>query len=122
MAEARLELVVLESEAVTGMLVLQPQPGAEFGLSVLLKRAGFKEGDRVVLVPAPPAPLRTKCVRCQADVVMLPTTSGRVWAVDVETFEAGDTVIDVKKHRSHLMTCPDERPVPQNPETQERTP
>lgn len=67
--------------------------------------AGFKAGDRVVIVPAPEPPKALNC-RCGAPIVMLQAPHGRLmWPVDADTVEDGDTVVDIDKHRSHYVTC-----------------
>ncbi len=100
--ERRIELQVVGNDA-TGALQLRHDDGG-VATSRCLADAGFKDGDRVLLVPAPAPPVEVKC-RCGAPIVVLPTGAGLQMPVDAETVQAGDVRVDVQKHRSHFVTC-----------------
>lgn len=48
---------------------------------------------------------RHKCKRCGAWFIWMRTKNGKHIAVDVDTFEDGDTLYDRKKHACHWETC-----------------
>lgn len=47
-----------------------------------------------------------KCKGCQADLIFLPTKSGKRMPVLASSVNIGDKQFDATKHRSHFADCP----------------
>jgi hypothetical protein len=47
-----------------------------------------------------------RCRSCNAKIVWLPATSGKMMPVDAKTCKPGDAYFHSTKHVSHFRTCP----------------
>jgi hypothetical protein len=47
----------------------------------------------------------TRCKSCRAQIIFLPTASGKQMPVDADTVEPDDQEFDSEKHTSHFSTC-----------------
>ena len=47
-----------------------------------------------------------RCRSCNAPIIWFKTAEGRNMPVDADTVEAGDTEMDLTRHKSHFATCP----------------
>lgn len=47
-----------------------------------------------------------RCKSCNAPIIWMMTSNLKNIPVDADTVEAGETTLDLSKHKSHFSTCP----------------
>ena len=52
-----------------------------------------------------PERLKSKCRGCGKEIMFIPTKTGKMMPIDLETYDGG-TLFDASKHTSHFATCP----------------